>query len=55
MDEYKIKTVEEGLTKIQFPEFDKISSDAPVFYNPHMELNRDISILALQTFQKQED
>lgn len=55
MDEYKIKTVEEGLTKIQFPEFNKISSDAPVFYNPHMELNRDISILALQTFQKQED
>ena len=55
MDEYKIKTVEEGLTKIQFPEFDKISSDAPVFYNLHMELNRDISILALQTFQKQED
>ena len=55
MDEYKIKTVEEGLTKIQFTEFDKISSDAPVFYNPHMELNRDISILALQTFQKQED
>ena len=51
MDEYKIKTVEEGLTKIQFPEFDKISSDAPVFYNPHMELNRDISILALQTFK----
>ena len=55
MDEYNIKTVEEGLTKIQFPEFDKISSDAPVFYNPHMELNRDISILALQTFQKQEN
>lgn len=55
MDEYNIKTVEEGLTKIQFPEFDKISSEAPVFYNPHMELNRDISILALQTFQKQEN
>lgn len=54
MDEYNIKTINEGLTKIQFPEFDKISSDAPVFYNPHMELNRDISILALQTFQKQE-
>ena len=55
MDEYNIKTVKEGLTKIQFPEFDKISSEAPVFYNPHMELNRDISILALQTFQKQEN
>ena len=54
MDEYKIKSIEEGLTKIEFPEFDKISSDAPVFYNPHMELNRDLSILAIQTFQKQE-
>ncbi len=54
MDEYKIKSIEEGLTKIEFPEFDKVSSDAPVFYNPHMELNRDLSILALQVFQKQQ-
>ena len=54
MDEYKTKTIEEGLTKIEFPEFDKISSDAPVFYNPHMELNRDLSILAIQVFQKEE-
>ena len=54
MDEYKIKSIEEGLTKIEFPEFDKISSDAPVFYNPHMELNRDLSILALQVFQKEQ-
>ena len=55
MDEYKIKQIEEGLTKIEFPEFDKVSSDAPVFYNPHMELNRDLSILAIQVFQKEED
>lgn len=55
MDKYKNRTIEEGLTKIQFPEFDKVSSDAPVFYNPHMELNRDISILAIQTFQKEEN
>ena len=55
MEEYKIKQIEEGLTKIEFPEFDKVSSDAPVFYNPHMELNRDLSILAIQTFQKQQD
>ena len=34
MDEYKIKSIEEGLTKIEFPEFDKISSDAPVFLQP---------------------
>ena len=55
MDEYKIKQIEEGLTKIEFPEFEKVSSDAPVFYNPHMELNRDLSILAIQVFQKQEE
>lgn len=55
MEEYKIKTIEEGLTKIEFPEFEKVSSAAPVFYNPHMEMNRDLSILAIQVFQKQED
>ncbi len=55
MEEYKIKRVEEGLTKIEFPEFEKVSSQAPVFYNPHMEMNRDLSILAIQVFQKQEN
>ena len=55
MEEYKIKTIEEGLTKIEFPEFEKISSAAPVFYNPHMEMNRDLSILAIQVFQKEQD
>ena len=55
MDKYKIEQIEEGLTKIEFPEFDKVSSDAPVFYNPHMELNRDLSILAIQVFQKEEN
>ena len=53
LDDYKLKTIEEGTTKIEFPEYEKVSSDAPVFYNPHMELNRDISILALQTYQKE--
>ena len=55
MDEYKIKQVEEGLTKIEFPEYEKVSSDAPVFYNPNMELNRDLSILAIQVFQKEQE
>ncbi|MCC7554266.1 MAG: tRNA (guanine(26)-N(2))-dimethyltransferase [Methanobacteriaceae archaeon] len=50
-----LKEVEEGLTIIKFPEFDKVSSTAPVFYNPKMEFNRDISILAIQTFQKKLD
>lgn len=53
LDDYKLKTIEEGTSKIEFPEYEKVSSDAPVFYNPHMELNRDISILALQTYQKE--
>ena len=55
MQNYKIKRIEEGLTKIEFPEFEKVSSEAPVFYNPHMELNRDLSILAIQAFQKKEE
>lgn len=56
MDEnYELETITEGTTRIQFPKFDKVSSEAPVFYNPKMELNRDISILALQTFQKREN
>ena len=55
MDEYKIVSIEEGLTKIEFPEYEKVSSAAPVFYNPHMEMNRDLSILAIQTFQKEQD
>jgi len=49
----EIKTIKEGLVEIIIPEFEKISSDAPVFYNPAMEFNRDISILALQQFQKE--
>jgi tRNA (guanine26-N2/guanine27-N2)-dimethyltransferase len=45
-----IKTINEGLVEIKIPEIDKISSKAPVFYNPVMELNRDLSILALKTY-----
>lgn len=54
-DNYDLVTIEEGKTKIQFPEYDKVSSEAPVFYNPKMELNRDLSILAIQVFQKNEN
>ncbi len=49
---YDNKTINEGLVKISFPEYNKVSSEAPVFYNPRMEFNRDNSILALQSFQK---
>ncbi|MGL4669960.1 MAG: tRNA (guanine(10)-N(2))-dimethyltransferase [Methanobacteriaceae archaeon] len=53
LDHYTEKEICEGLTKIIIPEFDKVSSKAPVFYNPVMELNRDLSILAIQTFQEE--
>ncbi|MEN4017439.1 MAG: tRNA (guanine(10)-N(2))-dimethyltransferase [Methanobacterium sp.] len=48
-----IKIIHEGLVKIKTPEFDRISSKAPVFYNPVMELNRDLSILAIKTYQEE--
>ncbi|MGZ7067023.1 MAG: tRNA (guanine(10)-N(2))-dimethyltransferase, partial [Methanobacterium sp.] len=46
------KTINEGIVKIITPELHKISSKAPVFYNPVMELNRDLSILAIKTYVK---
>ncbi len=55
IENYELETIKEGTTDIQFPKFDKVSSEAPVFYNPKMELNRDISILALQVFQRREN
>lgn len=47
--------VEEGLVKIQVPDFEKVSSEAPVFYNPVMELNRDISVVVINQYQKDVD
>ncbi|MDR2829446.1 MAG: tRNA (guanine(26)-N(2))-dimethyltransferase [Methanobrevibacter sp.] len=49
----EFRVINEGSVEITIPEFEKISSKAPVFYNPQMEFNRDISILALQEFQKE--
>jgi tRNA (guanine26-N2/guanine27-N2)-dimethyltransferase len=58
--DFPTETVEEGNVKILVPKlkaFIKAPSDyapskAPVFYNPVMELNRDIAVLALQAYQK---
>ena len=55
VNDENIEIINEGLVEIQVPVFDKVSSKAPVFYNSKMELNRDISILALQTFQEEID
>jgi len=45
--------ISEGQVKIRVPSFEKVSSRAPVFYNPVMELNRDLSVLALQQFKSE--
>jgi tRNA (guanine26-N2/guanine27-N2)-dimethyltransferase len=47
--------INEGQVKIKIPVFDKVSSKAPVFYNPVMEFNRDISVLALQAFSNKQE
>lgn len=44
--------IEEGLVKIEVPDFEKVSAKAPVFYNPVMELNRDISVVVLNQYRK---
>ena len=45
------KTIHEGNVTLSVPKFDKVSAKAPVFYNPVMELNRDISVSALTVFR----
>jgi tRNA (guanine26-N2/guanine27-N2)-dimethyltransferase len=45
--------INEGQVKIRIPPFEKVSSRAPVFYNPVMELNRDLSVLAIQQFKSE--
>ena len=41
------KIINEGDIKFHAPVEKKISKSLPVFYNPIMKLNRDISILLL--------
>ncbi|AMQ17715.1 tRNA (guanine(10)-N(2))-dimethyltransferase [Thermococcus peptonophilus] len=43
----KLVEVKEGLARILVPKAERIY-DAPVFYNPIMSLNRDISVLAVK-------
>jgi len=45
----KLKVVEEGKAKIKVSDESKISKKLPVFYNPVMKLNRDLSILLLNS------
>jgi tRNA (guanine26-N2/guanine27-N2)-dimethyltransferase len=58
--DFPTETVSEGKVKVVVPKLkayrnmpcDYAPSKAPVFYNPVMELNRDLAVLALQAYQK---
>jgi tRNA (guanine26-N2/guanine27-N2)-dimethyltransferase len=58
--EFPSEKVSEGKVKVLVPKLeaykhqpsDYAPSKAPVFYNPVMELNRDLSVLVLQTYQR---
>lgn len=47
-----MKIINEGAAKIRAPEAEKISREMGVFYNPVMSLNRDISVLLLNSLNK---
>jgi tRNA (guanine26-N2/guanine27-N2)-dimethyltransferase len=58
--DFPSETVSEGKVKVLVPRLeafkkqpcDYAPSKAPVFYNPVMELNRDVSVLAFQAYQR---
>ncbi len=47
-----METITEGSAKIQVSEEKKISKKLEVFYNPLMKLNRDVSVLLLNSIDK---
>jgi len=57
---FETEIVKEGMISVLVPKlksfvkepWEYALSKAPVFYNPRMELNRDLAVLALQTYQK---
>jgi tRNA (guanine26-N2/guanine27-N2)-dimethyltransferase len=58
--DFPSETVSEGKVRVLVPKLeafkkqpcDYAPSKAPVFYNPVMELNRDVSVLAFQAYQR---
>lgn len=50
----KYKTITERNAKIKVPAEQKISKDLPVFYNPIMKFNRDVSILLFNVWEKED-
>ena len=60
---FPVKVVTEGIAKIHVPNLNTYvntpneytPSKTPVFFNPTMNMNRDLAILALEDFQKKVD
>jgi len=58
--DFPSETVQEGKVRLVVPKLESFKkkpadyapSKAPVFYNPIMELNRDVSVLAFQAYQR---
>ena len=48
--DFPMRKITEGSAEIFIPVEEKISKKLPVFYNPAMKLNRDITVLLLQQF-----
>jgi len=47
-----LEKIKEGQTEVYVYKGDKISSELPVFYNPIMKFNRNISVACISVFQK---
>ena len=47
-----MQIIKEGKAGIKAYRAEKISKEMPVFYNPVMKLNRDISVLLLNSIEK---
>lgn len=48
--DFPMRKIKEGSAEVFIPVEEKISKKLPVFYNPAMQLNRDITMLLLQQF-----
>ena len=46
--------IKEATVTIEAPKDEKISADLPVFYNPIMQFNRDVSILLLKAIENKD-
>ncbi|HUX97978.1 MAG TPA: tRNA (guanine(10)-N(2))-dimethyltransferase [Candidatus Deferrimicrobium sp.] len=54
---FPLISIKEGAANIQIPDMSqyRVPTDAPVFYNFLMEMNRDIAVLAVKTYQERQE